>query len=131
MTRFFAEPLYHPQQHHPLAFVYGVDFGIVFSATAFTLWYLGYAEQALKSSDKAITLAQELSHPHNLALTLHYAAWLHKYRRDGPTTQMRAEEVIALSNEQRFPFVGGWGTMYRGWALAQQGQVEEGLVQIR
>jgi predicted ATPase len=95
------------------------------------LWYLGYAEQALKSSDKAITLAQELSHPHNLALTLHYAAWLHKYRRDGPTTQMRAEEVIALSNEQRFPFVGGWGTMYRGWALAQQGQVEEGLVQIR
>ena len=27
-----AITLYHPQQHRPLAFVYGVDFGVVFSA---------------------------------------------------------------------------------------------------
>ena len=95
------------------------------------MWYLGYAEQALKSSDKAITLAQELSHPHSLALALHYAAWLHQYRREGQATQKRAEELIALSNEQGLPFLVAWGTMYRGWALAQQGQEEEGIAQIR
>ncbi len=126
-----AITLYSPQQHRPLAFVYGVDFGIVFSAMAFTLWYLGYAEQALKSSDKALTLAQELSHPHSLALALHYAAWIHQYRREGQATQKRAEELIALSNEQGFPFLGAWGTMYRGWALTQQGQEEEGITQMR
>jgi class 3 adenylate cyclase/predicted ATPase len=123
--------LYNPQQHRPLAFVYGVDFGVVFSAAGFTLWHLGYAEQALKSSSTALTLARELSHPHSLALALHYAAWLHQYRREGPATQERAEELIALSSEQGFPFLGAWGTMYRGWALAQQGQAEEGMAQIR
>ncbi|MGE0824774.1 MAG: adenylate/guanylate cyclase domain-containing protein [Candidatus Binatia bacterium] len=123
--------LYRPQQHRPLAFVYGVDFGIIFSAMAFTLWYLGYPDQALKSSDKAIILAQELSHSHSLALVLHYTAWLHQYRREGPATQKRAEEVIALAHEQGFPFLLAWGTMYRGWALAQQGQEEKGIRQIR
>jgi len=123
--------LYNPQQHRPLALVYGVDFGVVFSAAAFTLWYLGYPEQALRSSDKSITLAQELSHPHSLALALHYAAWIHQYRHEGQATQQRAEELIALSNEQGFPFLGAWGIMYGGWALAQQGQEEEGIAQIR
>lgn len=123
--------LYNPQQHSPLAFVYGVDFGVVFSNAAFTLWYLGYAEQALKNSDKAITLARQLSHPHTLALALHYVSWVHQYRREGQATQKRAEEIIALSHEQGFPFLGAWGTMYRGWALAQQGQAEEGTAQIR
>jgi predicted ATPase len=126
-----AIALYHPQQHRPLAFVYGVDFGIVFSAMAFTLWYLGYAEQALKSSYKAITLAQELSHLHSLALALHYAAWIHQCRGEGQAIQKRAEELIALANEQGFPFLGAWGTMYRGWALTQQGQEEEGIARIR
>jgi len=123
--------LYNPQQHHLLALVYGVDFGVVFSPTAFTLWYLGYSEQALGSSCKAITLAQELSHPHSLALVLHYATWLYQYRREEQATQERAEELIALSSEQELPFLLAWGTMYRGWALAQQGQEEEGIAQIR
>ena len=126
-----AIALYRPQQHRPLVSAYGVDFGIVFSAVAFTLWYLGYAEQALKSSDKAITLARELSHPHSLALALHYTAWLHQYRREEQAAQKRAEEVITLASERGFPFLGAWGTMYRGWALAQQGQEKEGIAQIR
>lgn len=95
------------------------------------MWYLGYSEQALKSSGKAITLAQELSHPHSLALVLHYAAWLHQYRREEQATQERAEELIALSSEQGLPFLLAWGTMYQGWALAQQEQEEEGIAQIR
>ena len=39
--------------------------------------------------------------------------------------------MIALSTEQGFPFWLAWGTILRGWALAEQGQGEEGIAQIR
>ncbi|MGE0826140.1 MAG: hypothetical protein AB7G75_30745, partial [Candidatus Binatia bacterium] len=126
-----AMTLYNPQQHSALAFVYGVDFGIVYSAVAFSLWYLGYPDQALRNSEKAITLIRELAHPHSLALALHYACWIRQYRRESPATQKRAGELIMLANEQGFPFLLAWGTMYRAWALAQQGQEEEGIRHIR
>ena len=46
-------------------------------------------------------------------------------------TRERAEAVMALATEQGFPYWLAWGTMMRGWALAGEGQVEEGILQIR
>jgi len=125
--------LYDSQQHHSLAFSYGsLDPGVAcFCHTAAVLWHLGYPEQALKRSHEALTLAQEVSHPFSLAQSYSYAARLHQFRREGQTVQERAEAVIALTTEQGFPYWLAWGTMLRGWALAQQGQGEEGISQIR
>jgi len=36
-----------------------------------------------------------------------------------------------LSTEQGFAYWMPWGTPFRGWALAEQGQGEEGIAQIR
>ena len=68
------------------------------------LWYLGYPDQALQRSHKALTLAQELAHPFSLAFALVIAAWLHQFRREGQVAQERAEAAITLSTEQGFPF---------------------------
>ena len=38
---------------------------------------------------------------------------------------------MTLSTEQGFPFWLAMGTILRGWALAEQGQGEEGIAQIR
>jgi len=38
---------------------------------------------------------------------------------------------MALSTEQGFPYWLAIGTMVRGWALALQGQAEDGIAQIR
>jgi len=38
---------------------------------------------------------------------------------------------MALSTEQGFPYWLAMGTIVRGWALALQGQAEEGIAQIR
>jgi len=66
-----AIALYDPTQHHPLAFRYGMDLGVwCLSYVAWHLWLLGYPAQALTRSREAITLAQELSHPHSLASAL-------------------------------------------------------------
>jgi len=39
--------------------------------------------------------------------------------------------VIALASEQGFPHWSAGGTFLRGWALAEQGQGEEGIAQMR
>jgi predicted ATPase len=101
------------------------------SYAALVLWSLGYPEQALKRNHEALTLAQELSHPFSLAVALNWAAWLHQYRREGKLAQERAEAEVALSNEHGFPFWVAFGTGLRGWALAEQGQVEEGIAQMQ
>jgi len=125
--------LYDAQQHHSLAFSYGsFDPGVAcLSIAAEDLWLLGYPEQALKSSREALSLAQELSHPFSLAFALYFAAMLHQCRREEPAVQDRAEALRVLSTEQGFPFWLGGGTIFQGWALAEQGHGAEGLSQIR
>ncbi|MGE0680131.1 MAG: hypothetical protein AB7P69_04345 [Candidatus Binatia bacterium] len=76
-------------------------------------------------------MARELSYPFSLAHALHVAAMLHQIRREGQTAQEWAEEVIALSTEQGFPYYLADVTNLRGWALAEQGQGEAGIAQMR
>jgi predicted ATPase len=94
-------------------------------------WLLGYPDQAPQRIRKALTLARTLADPYSLALALFGAAWLHQLRREGQETQEQAEALLALSTEQGFPFLLPLGTMLQGWALAEQGQAEEGIVQMR
>src|SRR5262249_9635825 len=56
---------------------------------------------------------------------------LHMFRREAQATQKWAEATIALCSEQGFALYLAMGTMLRGWALIEQGQVEEGIAHIR
>jgi predicted ATPase len=124
--------LYDPQQHRSLAFLYGQDPGVVcLSYMASALWLFGFPDQALNKSREALALARGLSHPFSEALALNFAALLHQHRREERAVQTQAEAVIARSHEQGFLFRVAWGTILRGWALAEQGQDEEGIIQIR
>ena len=64
-----AITLYDPERHRPLIFRYGgADAGVrCLSYAAWTLWQLGYPDQALKRGNEALALAQGLSHPFSLA----------------------------------------------------------------
>src|SRR5215813_4989785 len=76
--------LYDARQHHSHAFLYGQDTGVVCLArAAFVVCFLGYPDQALKLSYKAITLAREVSHPHSLAYALSSAPHCHQLRWEG------------------------------------------------
>jgi class 3 adenylate cyclase/predicted ATPase len=125
--------LYDPQQHRALAFLYGSHDPAMCcqSSAAVALWLLGYPEQALESMHDGLTRAQELSHPFSLAWALHLAAELHQLRREGQLSQERAEALIVLSSEQAFTQLVAWGTTLGGWALAEQKEGEEGIVQMR
>jgi class 3 adenylate cyclase/predicted ATPase len=124
--------LYSPQQYSSHAFLYGHDPGVCCRAfVPFILWLLGYPDQALKNSPEVLTLAQEVAHPFSQAFALLYAARLQLFLREGQTVKGLAEAAIALSQEQGFPLLLAMGTTLRGWALAGQGQGEEGIAQMR
>src|SRR5262249_5102799 len=76
------------------------------------------------------TLVQKLSHPLSSTYALCWATWLHQCRREGPLIRERAEAAMTLSTEQGFPMWLAWGRIFRGWVVAEQGQEEEGIVQI-
>jgi class 3 adenylate cyclase/predicted ATPase len=127
-----AIALYDPQQHRSLAESQGYDLGVdALAHGAWVLWYLGYPEQALHRSQAALILAREVSHLYSLAHAFWCAAWLHQLRQEVSAVQERAEAAITLSREHGFVQELAWGTIFRGWAVAKQGQREEGIAQMR
>jgi class 3 adenylate cyclase/predicted ATPase len=98
---------------------------------ALALWCLGYPAQALQRSQEALAVAQVLAHPPSLATARFFAAHLHHRLREAPVVQAQADALLTLATAQGFPLHVGYGTCWRGWALAVQGQGEAGLAQLR
>jgi class 3 adenylate cyclase/predicted ATPase len=122
--------LYDSRQHGSYTSLYAQDPGVTCRGYVRPLWLLGYPDQALQRGHEAMTLAQELAHPFSLAFALNWVATVHQFRREVRATQERAEALIALSTEQGFAIWVAFGTVLRGWALAEQGRREEGMAQM-
>jgi class 3 adenylate cyclase/predicted ATPase len=123
---------YTPEQRRAPVFRMGQDPGVNCRLyAALTLWLLGYPEQALARLHDALALAHALSHPYTLAWVWYSAALVSHLRRDVPAVHEQAEAAVTLSTEHGFPQWVAMGTIFRGWALAMQGQGEEGMTQVR
>ena len=123
---------YASDQSRPPVFRMGQELGVgchVYAAV--TRWLLGYPAQALARLHEALALAHELAHPYSLGLVWCYAAIIAQWRRDVSAVYEQAEAVVALSLEQGFPQWVALGMSLRGWALAMQGQGDEGIAQVR
>jgi predicted ATPase len=101
----------------------------VFGAQA--LWALGYPDQARQWSAEALAWAEALAHPFNMVFVLTGAARLHRFLREPHQVRARADAAIVLAQEQGFAQFLVQASIQRGGALAEQGQVAEGLAQIR
>jgi tetratricopeptide (TPR) repeat protein len=127
-----AIALYDPQQYRSHAFVFGQDPGVhSLSFLTLVLWLLGYPDQARKRSSEAYALAQELSHPFSLAFGLVHVLYVHRFSLELKATQARAKELIALSTEHGFPITLAVAAAHQGWALAEEGQANDGIIEIR
>jgi predicted ATPase len=123
---------YTPDQRRAPMFRMGQDLGVACRVyVAWTFWLLGYPEQALTHTHDALALAHELSHPYSLAFVRCWAATVYQCRRDVLAAHEQAAAAVALSTEKGFPLWVAMGTSLRGWALAVQGQDEEGIAQVR
>ena len=91
------------------------------------LWHLGYPDQALEQMQEALAWAEALSHPFTLASTYAGSAWLYQHRREAALVQAQAEVAMTLSLQHGFTYGLQQSSIYLGWALIQQGQVEAGM----
>lgn len=128
-----AMALYDPQVHGPDRTQVGAQDPKVtcLAFAAWTLWRLGYPDQARTRIDDALGLATELSHPFSLAFALDFAAaGVGMFLRDAASVQAHAETLMRLSHEQGFPYWSGWGAVRQGWVLTQQDQIEAGIARM-
>jgi class 3 adenylate cyclase/predicted ATPase len=123
--------LYDFRQHRSLTFLYGQDSKVTcLGYAAWALWLMGYPDQAQARSHEMLTLAQELAHPFTLVFALQWAAYVHRFRREGPLLQKRVEEVVTLAREHGFAQRVATGTILQGGVLADLGQRQEGIEQM-
>jgi class 3 adenylate cyclase/predicted ATPase len=97
---------------------------------SWTLWILGYPDQARRRSREAVGLAEQLAHAYTRAFALHHAGILLQFLREVALVRKNAELVIPLSREGGFVRSLAGGLMRLGWALAEQGAPAEGIAQI-
>jgi class 3 adenylate cyclase/predicted ATPase len=122
-----------PAQRCPLTlFHYPYDSRIVdLGSLASALLLLGYPDQALSCCRRALVEAQDVGHPESLAYAMSSAAGLALDLRDVEAARKWAEKVIALATEQGLPHFLAEGTVFRAWALAERGQLEEAIAGMR
>lgn len=95
------------------------------------LWILGDPKSAGRRRVESLTLAHELAHPFTLAYALTWDAILQNHRGDREVARSQAEAAMSLAREHRMPFWLGLCTVVRGWAVAEQGDIEAGIDEIR
>jgi predicted ATPase len=125
--------LYESEKHGTHAFSYGGhDTAVCGKAIGgVSLWALGYPDQAIRSINAAIAVAESLGHAPSLAHALLFASQCHKYCRDASTVLGITNRLVTLASEHRLMFYHAIGCIIRGWALAHQGQPDEGLAELR
>jgi predicted ATPase len=125
--------LYDPKKHRGHEYLSGsTNVGVwALGFFSWTLFSLGYPDQALTRARESLALARELSHPFSEAVALTGLGVVHMFCRESKACLETAEALIALSSEQGFPWYLAWGAMLRGAALAEQGDLQEGIAGMR
>jgi predicted ATPase len=101
------------------------------SHAGYGYWFLGYPDKARDLSLKAVNLAKEWGHPFFLSFALMFAAYSAYYRRDLETAREMAQETIAVASKHGHPLWLGGGIANMGWVLGEEGNLEEGFIQIQ
>jgi predicted ATPase len=99
--------------------------------TAHVDWHLGFADTALRAAQDAIDLAHRLVHPFSSAVALAYAAMLHQFRREPTEVRARADAARSICTEHGFSYYNAWAAIMSGWAVAEEGDVEDGIARVR
>ena len=127
-----AAARYDLQHHQALIALYADDFGIVSRIFgAFALWTLGYPTQAIARVEETMRLTEMLKHPFSTGETLVFGAVVYQACHEVAAVRERCETALVFCQEKGFLFLAPLSMLIQGWALAQQGEVETGIAQMR
>jgi predicted ATPase len=119
---------YDPLDHGLYVTQSSLDPGVnSLSRYSWTLWFLGYPEQAMAQGQKTLILARDLGHVHSLTLSYGFAAILHLCCRDDEAVQEHAEATMALATQHDLYQWQCTAAILQAWYLAHHDRREEYL----
>jgi len=123
---------YDPRKRRSPAFRATQDPGVdCLSFLSFTLWYLGYPDQALNASNAAMTLARKLDHAYTLGYAAVHAGIVKRWCGETAASHELMKEANEICGKHGFPFFLSLAKIYCGLAMIHPaGQGEEGLALI-
>jgi len=111
---------------------HGYDGGMyTFGYLLWSLWILGYPDQAVAVRDRMLSLAEAASNPYSLALALAFGGCLAHDRGDPTAAREASARSIALATEQKLYLWLAIATCVAGWAALREGNLEEGIAQAQ
>jgi predicted ATPase/DNA-binding SARP family transcriptional activator len=98
----------------------------------YTLWALGYADQALVCSQQALTAVRALGHPPSLGLALEFGALItHHFRRDTQALRATLQRRDTLAHHAELGFFQLWDRLFQGWLRVVADHDADGLSQMQ
>jgi DNA-binding SARP family transcriptional activator/tetratricopeptide (TPR) repeat protein len=123
---------YNPAQRAIHINTYAQDPGIIcLTRLAWTLWYLGYPDQAYAMMDRAVSQPTASSHPFSRAYALAFACMLYEDAEDPQRLQQQTTQLGELAAEANFFYLRNWAAFHQGWIVGLDGNYEESARQIR
>ncbi len=123
---------YDPQEHRSHGFVYGTDPGVFcLGFFGWSLWYLGYPDQAMEKIQRMVSLAREIDHKFSLGMALDFVAIGRHARGELGAALEAADATSALAREQGFEFLTVIGSLMHGGTLAELGDAAAGVAEMR
>jgi predicted ATPase len=123
-----ALALYHPISHHSLVDQAGLHPLVTSRAyLGHVLFCLGFPDFAFAQSNTAIAEARRLAHPPSLTLSLNFDARLLSLGGEDAALGDRADQLVAVANEQGFAQWRALGTIFRGWVKVKNSDAAEGI----
>src|SRR5215470_17533155 len=95
------------------------------------LWLLGYPDQALRICAEARRYADTSQHPFSEAMARTIGLRVHQFRGEAAIVLDQAHTAIALCEEHEFVHYLALALILRGWAIAQKGEFETGIIEIQ
>jgi len=126
--------IYDPAKHSRHALAYGGhDPGVCGkSVSSANLWLLGYPDQAARSAQEAVALAEKLGHAPSLTHAIIFTGGLYDvYVRDYTSALKRSEQMIRVASEHKLAAHLAIGMMIHGWASSHHGHFDDGIGELR
>ena len=112
-----ALDLYEPPRHHKTAYLFGGDTGFsAMGVSAWNLWNLGYADQALSRARETFALAKRFDDPFGVGFSAMVQSTIHWFRGEFEAQEQAAAEAIAVGEDHGFPVWLGLGKAIRAAA---------------
>lgn len=124
--------LYNPDNHRDHVNLFAQDPKVIcLSRLGYTLWHLGYPDQAIEAGESGLALAEGLGHPLSLGYALTFMIMLTNDCREGHKTEELTAALGTLLRDKQLGFIEPAHVVFTGWMQVQRDGSSSGIATIR